>query len=112
MYQIVKFLFPFADNFDKAKPRPSLLISPSFGKHNHTILAYITTDLEDMLDTDIFIDATQPYFIKTGLRSSSLIKLHRLIAVTPLQIGGIIGVLPDELIPELKKKLMKVFRLK
>lgn len=112
MYQIIKFLFPFADDFDKGKPRPSIVISPSFGKYNQVILAYITTDLEDILDTDIFIDSSQTYFSNTGLRSSSAVKLHRLITVTPSQIGGVIGTLPEEFIPELKKKLMKVFRLK
>jgi len=112
MYKVVKFLFPFADNFDKGKPRPSLIISPSFGKHHHTILAYITTDLKDKLDTDIFLDAAQPYFARTGLRSSSVLKLHRLITVTPLQIGEVIGDLPNELIPEIQEKLMKVFQLK
>lgn len=112
MYQIVKCLFPFANDFEKGKPRPSLIISPSFGQYNHTILAYITTDLEDRLDTDIFIDATQSYFTKTGLRSSSVLKLHRLITVTPSQVGEVIGILPSELISELKKKLMKVFQLK
>lgn len=112
MYQIVKFIFPFANDFDKGKPRPSLIISPSFGKYNHTILAYITTDLEDMLDTDIFIDSSQAYFSKTGLRLSSVLKLHRLVTVTPSQIDEIIGTLPEELISELKKKLIKVFRLK
>ena len=112
MYQIVKFLFPFADDFDKGKPRPSLIISSSFGKFNHTILAYLTTDIDDKLDTDVLIDATQPYFAKTGLRNSSVLKLHRLITVTPSQIGNVIGDLPDELIPQLKKKLMGVFQLK
>lgn len=112
MYQIVKCLFPFADDFDKGKPRPSLVISYSFGKYNHIIIAYITTDLEDILDTDIFLDLSQSYFLATGLRSSSVLKLHRLITVTPLQIGEVIGVLPKTLIPELKKKLMKVFQLK
>lgn len=112
MYQIIKFVFPFADNFDKGKPRPSIVISPSFGKYNHVVLAYITTDLEDILDTDIFIDSSQTYFSNTGLRSSSVIKLNRLITVTPAHLGEVIGALPDKLIPELKKKLMKVFRLK
>lgn len=112
MYQIVKFLFPFADDFDKGKPRPSLVISSSFGRYNHTILAYITTNLEDRLDTDIFLDATKPYFTKTGLRTSSILRLHRLITITPAQIGEVLGVLPDELIPELKEKLLNVFQLK
>ena len=112
MYQIVKFLFPFANDFDKVKPRPSLVISPSFTKYNHTILAYITTDLEDVLDTDIFLDESQSYFSPTGLHSSSVLKLHRLITVSPPQIGEVIGVFPEKLIPQLKKKLMKVFQLK
>ena len=29
MYQIVKLTFPFVDNFDKGKPRPALVVSPS-----------------------------------------------------------------------------------
>ena len=111
MYQVIKFVFPFADDFNKSKPRPSVVISPSFGKYNQVVLAYITTDVEDILDTDIFIDSSQTYFSNTGLRSSSVIKLHRLITVTPSQIGEVIGVLPDKLILKLKKKLMKIFLL-
>jgi len=112
MYQIVKFLFPFADDFDKGKPRPSLVVSPSFGKYNQTILAYITADLEDKLDTDIILDSSGKFFHTTGLRSTSVLKLHRLITVAPSQIGEVIGFLSDELIPELKGKLMQVFQLK
>lgn len=112
MYQIVKFIFPFANDFDKGKPRPSLVISPSFGKHQHTILAYITTDSMDLLDTDLWLDSSKPYFPVTGLYSTSVIKLHRLITVTPSQIGEVMGVLPDKRIHELQEKLMKVFQLK
>lgn len=112
MYQIVKFLFPFADDFEKGKPRPSLIISPPFGKHDQVILAYITKDNQEILDTDLVIDSSKAYFITTGLKSDSVIKLHRLITVVPSQIGEIIGNLPEELIPQLKKKLMKIFQLK
>jgi len=112
MYQLVKFVFPFANNFDKGKPRPSLVISPSFGKHNHIILAYITTNSEDLLDTDLLLDPSKPYFSDTGLKSLSVIKFHRLITVTPSQIEDIIGVLPEELVAQVKVKLLKVFNLK
>jgi len=112
MYQIVKFVFPFADNFDQGKPRPFLVISPSFSKYKHIILAYITTDLEDVLDTDIILNMKQPYFSATGLHVSSSVKLHRLITVAPVQIGEVIGSFPNARIPELKKKLLKVFQLK
>lgn len=111
MYQIVKFVFPFANDFDKGKPRPSLVVSPSFGKHNQLILAYITTDLTDQLSTDIYLDSLQPYFRKTGLRSTSLVKLHRLITVTPHQIGQIIGILPETMILQVKKRLRSIFQL-
>lgn len=112
MYQIVKFLFPFADDFEKGKPRPSLIISPSFGKHDQVILAYITKDNQEILDTDLMIDSSKAYFIATGLKSDSVIKLHRLITVVPSQIGEAIGNLPEELIPQLQKKLQKVFQLR
>lgn len=112
MYQIVKFVFPFVDDFDKGKPRPSLVISPSFGKHNQLILAYITTDVTDQMDTDMYLDSLQPYFRKTGLRCASLVKLHRLITVTPHQIGQTIGVLPEAMIPQVKKRLRSIFQLK
>src|SRR5258708_6426650 len=111
MYQIVKFTFPFVNDFNKAKPCPTLVVSPSFGRHNQLIVSYITTNIEDKLETDLLIDPKESDFHLTGLRSVSLIKLHRLITVTPSQLG-IIGTLPDRYIPEVKAKLMKVFQLK
>ena len=111
MYQIVKFVFPFTDDFKKGKPRPAVVISPSFGKHKQTILAFITTDLKERLDTDIFIGDRLSYFSQTGLRSSSVLKLHRLITTDPSQIGDVIGILPEQLIPQVKKKLIKIFQL-
>ncbi len=111
MYQIVKLTFPFADNFDKGKPHPALVVSPSFGRYNQLIVAYITKNLEDQLDTDILLDTKDVDFNLTGLHSASLIKLHRLITVTPSQLG-IIGTLPEKRTPEVKDKLLKVFQLK
>ena len=111
MYQIVKFNFPFADNLNKGKPRPALVVSPSFGRHNQLIISYITTNTEDKLETDLLIDPSESDFNITGLRAASLIKLHRLITVTPSQLE-IIGKLPDKYIPTVKQKVVKVFQLK
>lgn len=112
MYQIVKFTFPFADDVEKGKPRPSLVVSRSFGKHNQLILAYITTDTQERLDTDILLNSAGDYFSTTGLHSTSLIKLHRLITITPSQISNTIGTLPKKFIPIIKGKLKTVFQLK
>ena len=111
MYQIVKLNFPFADNLGKGKPRPALVITPSFGTHNQLVLAYVTSNLEDILETDVLIDGKEKDFHLTGLRSTSVIKLHRLITVTPSQLG-VIGVLPNKRIIEVKEKLLNVFQLK
>jgi mRNA-degrading endonuclease toxin of MazEF toxin-antitoxin module len=111
MYQIVKLTFPFADNFEKGKPRPALVVSPSFGPHNQLIVAYITKNLADRLETDILLDPKEIDFHLTGLHSASLIKLHRLITVTPSKLE-IVGTLPDQHISEVKEKLLKVFQLK
>ena len=111
MYQIVKLTFPFADNLIKGKPRPALVITPSFGKHNQLVAAYITSNLEEILETDVLIDQKDKDFYLTGLRSTSVIKLHRLITVTPSQLG-IVGILPKIYITEIKEKILEVFQLK
>ena|SRR5258708_27109500 len=112
MYELISVSFPFANDSKKGKPRPGYIISPVFGKYNQVIVAYITTQTDEILDTDIIIDPHQPYFPSSGLLKKSLIKLHRLITLQPNAIKEGKGKLPDELIPELKQKLMKVFQLK
>ena len=112
MYELVSARFPFANDADKGKPRPGFIISPHFGKYQQVVVAYITTQLDEQLETDIVLDPTAPYFASTGLVQKSLIKLHRLSTFQPIALKEGQGSLPDELIPELKQKLMKVFQLK
>jgi mRNA-degrading endonuclease toxin of MazEF toxin-antitoxin module len=111
MYQIVNVAFPFADDVEKGKPHPSLVVTPAFGTYKQFVLAYITTQFDDQMDTDLLLDSQQEYFSKTGLEMNYLIKLHRLITVTPAYISQKIGDLPEELIPELKKKLKTIFAI-
>ncbi len=112
MYELVSLTFPFADDADKGKPRPGFVISPPFGKHQQVIVVYVTARLDEQLETDILLDPSESYFPTTGLVQKSLIKLHRLGTFQPTALKEGQGFLPDELIPQLKKKLMKVFRLK
>jgi mRNA interferase MazF len=112
MYELVSVVFPFADDTDKGKPRPSFVISPPFGKHNQVVVAYVTTQLSEKLETDILLDPTDPHFAETGLKQKSLIKLHRLMTFQPTVLKEGQGSLPDVFISELKKKLIKVFQLK
>lgn len=112
MYELVSVMFPFADDADKAKPRPCFVISPPVGHHQQVIVAYVTTKLDEVLPTDIVLDPTQPYFSSTGLLQKSLIKLHRLGTFQPKSLKEGQGFLPPQLIPELQKKLIQVFQLK
>lgn len=112
MYELVSVVFPFADDADKGKPRPGFVISPPFGKHNQVIIAYITATLDEQLETDILLDPSKSYFSTTGLKQKSMLKLHRLGTFQPSALKEGQGALPTELIPQLKKRLMKVFQLK
>ncbi|KKQ74432.1 MAG: Plasmid maintenance toxin/cell growth inhibitor [Candidatus Woesebacteria bacterium GW2011_GWB1_38_5b] len=111
MYELVSVSFPFTNDAGKGKLRPGFIITPLFGRHNQVIVAYVTTQLDEVLETDILLNPFEPYFLSTGLKRRSLVKLHRLGTFQPeaLKLGE--GSLPDELIPELKQKLMKIFQL-
>lgn len=112
MYELVSVSFPFANEADKVKPRPGFVISPVFGKYQQVVVAYVTTQMDEILATDIILDPNESYFSSTGLIQKSLIKLHRLGTFQPTALKEGQGVLPDILIPDLKKKLLKVFQLK
>lgn len=112
MYELVSVMFPFADDADKGKPRPGFVISPPIGKHNQVIVAYVTTKADEELDTDLILDPSKPYFAQTGLKQKSFLKLHRLYTFQPTALKQAEGSLPISIIPQLKKKLMKVFQLK
>jgi mRNA-degrading endonuclease toxin of MazEF toxin-antitoxin module len=112
MYELVSVIFPFADDSDRGKPRPGFVVSPTFGKHQQIIVAYVTTQLDEILETDIILDPSKPYFSSTGLIRKSLIKLHRLSTFQPKALKEGQGVLPEELVSELKEKILRVFLLK
>lgn len=112
MYELVSVLFPFADDRDKGKPRPGFVISPPFGTHKQVVVAYVTTRLDEILETDVLLDSSKEYFSSTGLIQTSVVKLHRLATFQPSALKAGQGILPDKLIIEVKKKLVKVFQLK
>jgi len=111
MYKLVSVMFPFASDAEKAKPRPGFVITSTFGKYNQVIVAYVTTQLDERLETDILLDPKEPYFKSTGLLQKSLIKLHRLGTFQPNMLREADGKLPNEIIPELKQKLANIFQL-
>jgi len=111
MYELVSVMFPFADNRDKAKPRPGFVISPPFGIYNQVVVAYVTTQLDEILESDIVLDPEKSYFTTTGLLHKSVVKLHRLSTFQANMLKEGQGILPKKTIIELQRKLKKIFQL-
>ena len=99
MYELISVVFPFANDASKGKPRPGYVISPEFGLHKQVIVAYITTKLDEQLETDLILDPSKDYFPATGLIQKSVLKLHRLSTFQPNALKEGQGKLPDEIIP-------------
>lgn len=112
MYELVSVTFPFANDTNKGKPRPGFVISPPIGKYDQVIVAYVTTQLDEILKTDIVLEPSESYFAATGLLHKSIIRLHRLDTFQPSVLHEGRGKLPDEVINVIKEKLKIVFQLK
>jgi len=77
--KIVLVSFPF-DDLSAAKVRPAVCLTDPIGPHRHVVVAFISSRIpEDFLTTDILLESTNPDFSITGLRTTSTLRLHRLI---------------------------------
>ncbi len=109
--KIVLIPFPF-DNLSSTKVRPAVCLTDPVGKHRHVIVAFITSRIPDeILDSDLVIDSQAIGFSETGLRVSSVIRLHRLMTITTSIIRRELGRMPAEVQIEIDKKLKKMFSL-
>lgn len=109
--KIVLVTFPF-DDFSQAKVRPAICLTEPIGHHRHVVLAFISSKVpQDLLETDVVLDSNSAGFVSTGLRVSSVIRLHRLMTVSTALIQRELGDVSQEMQIEIDKKLMKLFGL-
>jgi mRNA interferase MazF len=93
-FEIVLINFPF-DNFSETKLRPALCLTEPLSKYRQIIFAPITSNMSNAIEnTDLIIENSAVDFDKTGLKVSSVIKIHRLITASDNIIRKTIGVLP------------------
>ncbi len=110
--KIVLVPFPF-DDFSAAKVRPAVCLTNAIGPHRHVIVSFISSRIPtDLLETDIILDLTLPYFAKTGLRVSSTLRLHRMMTVTTTLFRRELGKLPLHIQDEVDNKLKRLFNFK
>ena len=75
-------------------------------------LAFISSQVPaDILKTDMVIDAAERDFRSTGLRVSSVLRLHRLMTVTTSFIQRELGELSPQVRVEMDRRLKILFEL-
>lgn len=110
-YKIVLVPIPF-DDLSNQKLRPAVCLTDKIKPFNHVILAFITSRVSsNPSKTDFVIDSSDTDFSYTGLKVSSMIKLHRLITVSTKIIKRELGELSTNQQTEIEDRLRKLFNL-
>ncbi len=106
--KVVLVPFPF-DDLSSTKVRPAVCLTDPIGPHRHTILAFISSRIPtDLLESDVVLDPALDGFASTGLRTSSTIRLHRLMTITASLIRRELGTLPPRIQGEVVEKLRRL----
>jgi len=109
--RVVLVPFPF-DDLSSTKVRPAVCLTNPIGPHRHIVLAFISSRVPlDILETDVVLEAGEADFPSTGLRVSSILRLHRLMTVTASFIQRDLGELSPRARLELDRRLKKLFEL-
>jgi mRNA interferase MazF len=109
--KVVLVPFPF-DDLSSTKVRPAVCLTEPIGPHRHIVLAFISSQVpQEILKTDVQIDAGESDFCATGLRISSVLSLHRLMTVSTSFIKRELGELPSRILMEVDQRLKILFDL-
>ena len=107
-FKIVLINFPF-DDLSGMKLRPALCLTNTISKYNQIIFAAITSNINNATEpTDIIINTVNETDA-TGLKTTSVLKTHRLITASENIIQKVIGDLPASYHDQLAEKLMLLF---
>ena len=109
--KVVLVPFPF-DDLSTAKVRPAVCLTEPVGPQRHVILAFIGSRTpEQLIESDLKIDQEAENFAQTGLKVTSVLRLHRLMTVAQSLIRRELGSLPVEWLKEVELRLRRLFDL-
>ncbi len=109
--KVVLVPFPF-DDLSTTKVRPAVCLTDPIGLHRHVILAFITSQMpQTLLESDFVFDAAHEDFQATGLRTVSVLRLHRLMTVTISIITRELGEISPAMRSEVDDRLRSLFQL-
>lgn len=110
-FKVVLVPFPF-DDLSANKVRPAVCLTNEIQPYGHIVLAFITSKVSsNPADTDFVIDTKNPDFPNTGLKTSSTVRLHRLMTISKAIIRRELGELSKNQQVETENRLRKLFEL-
>jgi len=105
-------LFPFGGRVVGTKARPALLLTGRIGPIPEVLAAYITTVIPGVhLPTDLVLDPGRPEHRGTGLKSRSLLRLHKLITIHDSNLLRYLGKVSASTQAEVEARLRLLLRL-
>ena len=109
--RIVLVSFPF-DDLSAAKVRPALCLTDPIGPRRHVVVAFLTSRVpNDLLDTDLVVEPDHEEFAVWGLRTKSVLRLHRLMTVSTRMFLRELGTVPPSFKGEIATRLAALFGL-
>ncbi|MDZ4713051.1 MAG: type II toxin-antitoxin system PemK/MazF family toxin [bacterium] len=106
---IVLTPFPFTD-LSTTKRRPAIVISKDNEQTGDVVVAYISSKISIQLtETDYLLESSDKDFKHTGLSKDSILKLNKLVTIDKRLITGELGIVSDEMLNEILKRLKGVF---
>nr|BAL59489.1 plasmid maintenance toxin/cell growth inhibitor [Candidatus Acetothermum autotrophicum] len=109
--KVVLVPFPF-DDLTTSRVRPAVCLTDPVGPYRHVIVAFISSQIPlDLLETDLLLEAHHPEFAQTGLKVSSVLRLHRLMTISTTIIRRELGQLSPEMQRAVEERLRKLFKL-
>jgi mRNA interferase MazF len=109
---IVLVPFPFED-FSVSKVRPALCLTSEIGRHNHVIIAFISSKIpDDLIDSDMIIRKESENSLGSGLTVDSAIRLHKIVTIPKHLIQRKLGSINTSVEAEVSEKIRQLFDLK
>jgi len=109
--KLVLVPFPFHD-FSFVKVRPAICLTDVIGKFEHVVVAFISSNMDSSSEiTDVVLDSDDDGFEQTGLKVSSVILLHKMVALPVNLIQRELGKLPPNKSAMVRNNLRILFNI-
>jgi mRNA interferase MazF len=109
--RVVLVSFPF-DDLTAAKVRPAVCLTDPVGSQRHVVVGFLTSRVPaDLLETDLLVESGHPDFAEWGLRTTSVLRLHRLLTVTTRLFLRELGSVPESSRGPIAARLTKLFEM-